>query len=84
MTPAALPLYRGLIVEGAWWDLVDEVATHLDLQPGRRVHPVAVWPAVDTWIEDDEMWLRRSAIICQVGAKRAHRRSQALPVLRGT
>ncbi len=29
VTPAALPLYRRLIVEGAWWDLVDEIATHL-------------------------------------------------------
>ena len=68
VTPAALPLYRRLIVEGAWWDLVDEVATHLicDLVVG---YPGEVWPAVDTWIEDDDMWLRRSAIICQVGAK---------------
>ena len=63
-----LPLYKGLIVEGAWWDFVDEVATHLicDLVVG---HPKAVWPTVDTWIDDDEMWLRWSAIFCQVGAK---------------
>ena len=27
VTPEVLPLYRRLIVEGAWWDLVDEVAT---------------------------------------------------------
>ena len=32
-------------------------------------HPEAVWPTVDTWIDDDDMWLRRTAIICQVGAK---------------
>ena len=68
VTPEALPLYRRLIQEGAWWDLVDEVATHLicDLVVG---HPDEVWPTVDTWIDDDDMWLRRSAIICQVGAK---------------
>jgi 3-methyladenine DNA glycosylase AlkD len=24
---------------------------------------------VDTWIDSDDMWLRRTAIICQVGAK---------------
>ena len=66
--PEMLPLYRRLIVEGAWWDLVDEVATHLirDLVVG---HPDEVWPTVDTWIDDDDMWLRRTAIICQVGAK---------------
>ena len=82
MTPEALPLYRRLIVEGAWWDLVDEVATHLicDLVVG---YPDEVWPAVDTWIDGDDMWLRRSAIICQV-SKGAHRCRQAVPILRGT
>ena len=29
ITPDALPLYRRFIVEGAWWDFVDETATHL-------------------------------------------------------
>jgi 3-methyladenine DNA glycosylase AlkD len=65
---ASLPLYRRLIVEGAWWDFVDEVATHL---VGHLVvhHPAEAWPEVDTWIGHPDMWLRRSAIICQVGAK---------------
>ncbi|MEX1125944.1 MAG: DNA alkylation repair protein [Acidimicrobiia bacterium] len=65
---ASLPLYRRLIVEGAWWDFVDEVATHL---VGHLVvhHPTEVWPEVDRWIDDPDMWLRRSVIICQVGAK---------------
>jgi len=66
-TPS-LPLYRRLIVEGAWWDLVDEVATHLIRQLVLQ-HPKEVWPVVDTWVDDGDMWLRRSAIICQVGAK---------------
>jgi 3-methyladenine DNA glycosylase AlkD len=70
ITPVSLPLYRRLIVEGAWWDLVDEVATHLicDLVVGR---PAEAWPEVDTWIDSEDMWLRRTAIICQVGAKEA-------------
>lgn len=65
---ASLPLYRRLIVEGAWWDFVDEVATHL---VGHLVvhHPAEAWPEVETWIGHPDMWLRRSAIICQVGAK---------------
>jgi 3-methyladenine DNA glycosylase AlkD len=68
VTPRSLPLYRRLIVEGAWWDLVDEVATHLicHLVVG---YPDGTWPEVDTWIDSEDMWLRRSAIICQVGAK---------------
>ncbi len=68
VVPASLPLYRRLIVEGAWWDLVDEVATHLvrDLVVG---HPAEAWSEVDTWVDSDDLWLRRSAIICQVGTK---------------
>jgi len=66
--PASLPLYRRLIVEGAWWDLVDAVATHLIRRLVIR-HPEEVWPEVDSWVDDPDLWLRRSAIICQVGAK---------------
>ena len=68
IVPAQIDLYRRLIVEGAWWDLVDEVATKLirHLVVG---YPVESWPEVDGWIDDDDMWLRRTALICQVGAK---------------
>ena len=68
VTPASLPLYRRLIVEGAWWDFVDEIATKLI----RRVvveYPDQSWPVVDTWIDDEDMWLRRTAILSQIGAK---------------
>jgi 3-methyladenine DNA glycosylase AlkD len=64
----SLPLYRMLIVDGAWWDLVDEVATHI-VRDLLLVHPGPTWPVVDTWVDDEDMWLRRAAIICQVGAK---------------
>lgn len=66
--PESLPLYRRMIVEGSWWDLVDEVATHL-IRPLVINFPGEVWPQIDSWIEDEDMWLRRAAIICQVGAK---------------
>ncbi len=66
--PNQTDLYHQLTVEGAWWDLVDEVATHLirHLVVGYQVES---WPVVDGWIDDDDMWLRRAALICQVGAK---------------
>ena len=66
--PESLPLYRRLIVEGAWWDFVDEVATKL-VRSLVLTYPSQTWPVVDTWIEEDDMWLRRTAIICQVGLK---------------
>lgn len=64
----SLPLYRRFIVEGAWWDFVDETATHMIRQLVID-HPEETWPVVDGWVDDDDMWLRRAAIICQVGAK---------------
>jgi len=68
IVPDSLSLYRRMIVEGAWWDLVDEVATHM-VRPLVIGYPKQVWPVVDTWIGEEDMWLRRSAIICQVGAR---------------
>lgn len=68
IVPESLSLYKRMIVEGAWWDLVDEVATHM-IRPLVIEYPNQIWPVVDTWIGDGNMWLRRSAIICQVGAR---------------
>jgi len=68
VTPERFLLYRELIVDGAWWDFVDEIATHL-VRSLIIDYPEAVWPIVDTWIHDEDMWLRRTAILCQVGAK---------------
>src|SRR5262249_49879299 len=63
-TMDALPLYEELIVTGAWWDLVDPVATHRleELWPD-------VVPVLRSWSVSDDMWLRRSAIIAQVRRK---------------
>lgn len=65
---ASLPLYRRLIVEGAWWDFVDDIAVHLVGDVLARQRPQTT-PRVRAWIGDDELWLRRTAIICQVGDK---------------
>ena len=66
--PASLPMYHRFIVEGAWWDFVDETATHMirELVLG---HPQEMWPVVDEWNDAADMWLRRTSIICQVGAR---------------
>ncbi|MGH8915843.1 MAG: DNA alkylation repair protein, partial [Acidimicrobiia bacterium] len=32
-------------------------------------HPTQTWSVVDRWIDEPDMWLRRTAILCQVGAK---------------
>lgn len=68
LTPGSLPLYRRFIVEGAWWDFVDETATHM-VRELVLDYPDRVWPKVDVWNTHPDMWLRRASIICQIGAK---------------
>jgi 3-methyladenine DNA glycosylase AlkD len=61
-----LGLYRHLIVSGAWWDVVDDVATHL-VGPLLLAEPGAMAGVLRGWADDDDLWLRRAAIIAQVG-----------------
>jgi 3-methyladenine DNA glycosylase AlkD len=63
---AALELYRHLVVTGAWWDLVDELAHAVGGVLVAVGEPAAV--VVRAWSRDDDPWLRRAAIICQLGA----------------
>jgi 3-methyladenine DNA glycosylase AlkD len=64
----ALPLYRHLVETGAWWDLVDETATHL-VRDELLGDPDRVGPVMLTWAGDPCLWVRRAAILCQVGAR---------------
>ncbi len=63
--PDALPLYRHLVVTGASWDLVDEIATHL-VGDVLEAHRASVTPVVRSWAHDDDLWLRRTAVLCQI------------------
>jgi len=68
-TLAALPLYEEMIVTGAWWDFVDVLASHR-LGHLLRTQPRAFKPVMRAWSRDENMWKRRSAILCQLGFKR--------------
>jgi 3-methyladenine DNA glycosylase AlkD len=63
-----LPLYEEMIVTGAWWDYVDEVAIRR-VGPILRGEPDVVTPLMRAWSTDEDPWRRRTSIICQVGAK---------------
>ena len=69
-TPDALPLYERLIVEGAWWDYVDTIASHR-LGALLRAHPASIGRAMRAWSRSRDLWKRRAAILCQLGFKRA-------------
>jgi 3-methyladenine DNA glycosylase AlkD len=67
-TMDALPMYERIIVQGAWWDIVDDVATHRLLEILER-EPLPMKQAMRTWSNDGDLWKRRSSILCQIGAK---------------
>lgn len=68
--PGVLGLYRHLVVTGAWWDLVDEPATRL-VGPVLLTHRAEVTPVMDAWSVEDDLWLRRVAILAQLKHKGA-------------
>jgi 3-methyladenine DNA glycosylase AlkD len=68
-TIALLPLYREMIITGAWWDHVDEVSHRVG---GLLVTaPDELAPIMCEWAHEPDRWLRRCSVICQVGHKHA-------------
>lgn len=67
-TPAVLPMYEEMIVVGAWWDLVDPLASAQVGEVLRRF-PEKMKPEMRAWAVDEERWKRRTAIISQLGHK---------------
>lgn len=68
LTPEAMPMLEEMVVTGAWWDLVDELAHVIgDLL---RDHPKPMRQLMRKWSRDPNLWKRRIAIICQLGFKR--------------
>jgi 3-methyladenine DNA glycosylase AlkD len=65
---ASLPMYTRMIREGAWWDFVDEIAIRLVGGAIEKDRP-RMLAAMDRWIAARDMWVRRSAIICQLTHK---------------
>jgi 3-methyladenine DNA glycosylase AlkD len=63
-----LTFFKKLIEQGAWWDHVDWIATHI---VGRVVkqNRAEASEVMRKWIDDDDLWVRRTAIICQVQHK---------------
>ena len=62
--PGVVPLLRHMIVTGAWWDYVDDLATHC-VGPVLAAHPEQA-RGLRAWATDDDLWLRRTAILAQL------------------
>ncbi|MER6118495.1 DNA alkylation repair protein [Streptomyces sp. NPDC001743] len=59
-----VPVLRHLVTTVPWWDTADVLAAHVAgplvaADPGLR-------PAMDEWIEDDDLWLVRTALLHQL------------------
>ena len=65
-TPQVMALYEEIVVAGAWWDYVDDVASHR-VGPILRDHPVPMRKKMLAWSKSGDMWKRRTSIICQLG-----------------
>lgn len=61
-----LALYDHLVVTGAWWDFVDEIAVRR-VGPILLEHPETV-PVLLLWSRDADSWRRRTAILAQLKA----------------
>ncbi|MGN9838171.1 DNA alkylation repair protein [Nonomuraea sp. H19] len=59
-----VPMYEEMIVSGAWWDVVDELATHR-IGGLLAAYPDPMRPLMLEWAHDDDLWKRRTAILCQ-------------------
>jgi 3-methyladenine DNA glycosylase AlkD len=68
VTIGSVPLYRQMIIEGGWWDFVDDIAARLVgtvlLDDRERMHP-----KLDRWIDDPNLWIRRTAVLSQLKHK---------------
>jgi 3-methyladenine DNA glycosylase AlkD len=61
----ALPMYEEMIVTGAWWDYVDSLAAHR-IGPLLEAHPREMRKTMLGWSRSDDMWKRRTSILCQL------------------
>ena len=68
VTPDLMPMLEEMIVTGAWWDYVDELAHVVgDLL---HAHRKEMRPMMRAWSRDPNLWKRRVSIICQISFKR--------------
>ena len=68
LRPACLAMVEEMIVTGAWWDYVDQLAgKHM----GHLLasYPADIRPVLLSWAENDDIWRRRTAILAQLRFK---------------
>ena len=67
--PGALKIYEEMIVDGAWWDYVDDIAIH-KVGPIVGTHADVMHKKMLAWSKGTDIWKRRTSIICQIQLKK--------------
>ncbi len=67
-TPDAMKMYEEMITTGAWWDYVDDIATHR-VGPILMRHRKPMETMMRAWSRSENLWKRRTSILCQIGFK---------------
>lgn len=66
LTDADLCVLHKLILDKSWWDTVDSLAVTVGSLLRQYPHLIA---QMDAWIEDEALWIRRVALLHQLGWK---------------
>ncbi|WP_328556814.1 MULTISPECIES: DNA alkylation repair protein [unclassified Streptomyces] len=64
-----LPVARHLVSTASWWDTVDPLAAHV--VGGLVAADPRLRTDMDAWIEDDDLWVARTALLHQLRHKEA-------------
>lgn len=64
---ATVALIEHMVRTGQWWDVTDELAARIADLHDR--HPAAAAELARTWSTDPDLWLRRVAILSQLGRR---------------
>jgi 3-methyladenine DNA glycosylase AlkD len=66
--PHDLPSLKTLLQNGAWWETVDGLSGVIgDVVRLKQQHSPSPQSVMDTWLDDEDFWVRRSAMIHQLG-----------------
>lgn len=63
-----LDLLRNLIISGDWWDTTDSIAPN-HIGELLKSHKTEMTEILKLWVHDENMWIRRSAILSQLKFK---------------
>ena len=68
LRPGCLAMLEEMIVTGAWWDYVDQLAAK-HMGHILASYPDDIRPVLLAWAEDDDIWKRRTSILAQLKFK---------------